>query len=394
MDDNNSFLYPQGFHIGAVFFIVKNIGDENLVFPFNPETYSPHDYGESLGTFERECRYRMWALMEMGILEDHRITNNHLSYQKLTEKGQRIYELMNLVTFPTSFFERVSNDSWNMRLSPIDYIRFTQTLRGSNPELFGILHEIIVKMDACQDFISYFLFKGKYRIVKHELYSDYFSNPFVRETYEKRGLTPPSESYETARRRISIIIGLLESVNVVSGYSVQGNENVTLLESSENIEQERTDAIEKKVESTVNKISNEEMNERLRQLEEILPTITPMPRIRERASLPPKYPRHPSLPALLKRQRNYTCQVCGVRGFEKTDGGLFTSHHHMVPMDRGVEIGRNPDVPSNILIVCSWCHAKFEYGKSQLKKEMYFDLLKRGIINQDKIDELRVLNII
>jgi hypothetical protein len=394
MDDNNSFLYPQGFHIGAIFYIVKNIGDRNFAFPFNPETYSPQDYDRDLGTFERECRYRIWAMMEMGILEDHRMTDNHLSYQKLTEKGQRIYELMKSVTFPTSFFDRVSNDSWDMKLNPIDYIKFTQTLKDSNPELFNLLHEIIVKMDACQDFISYFLLKGKYKITKDKLYRDYFSNPFVRKTYTKRHLTPPSESYETSRRRISVIIGLLESVNVMSGYDAQVNENVILLESSENVTEQRTEEIEVEAESEVKHISISEVDERLRQLKEKLPTITPTIRTPTQPTPIPAYPRNPSLPSLLKRKRNYTCQVCEIRGFEKPNGILFMSHHHMVAMNRGIELGRNPDEPSNILIVCSWCHDKLEYGSRHVKEEVYLDLLSRGVINQNKIDELRRLNII
>jgi len=238
MEDNHSFLYPQGFHIGALYFIVKNIGDQNFSYPFNPTTYKP-EQGVSLGTFERECRYRMWALMEMSILEDHRTTNNAISYQKLTGKGQRIYELMQNVRFLANFFRRRSNDSWAMLLSPSTYITFTQRLKYTNPELFNLLHDIFASMDACQDLIAYFVFKGKYQISKHELYTDYFSNPIIRDRYTQRGLTPPSDSYETARRRLSIIIGLLQSVNIVSVSSIQVAGMVTLLESFENITEKR-----------------------------------------------------------------------------------------------------------------------------------------------------------
>lgn len=66
----------------------------------------------------------------------------------------------------------------------------------------------------------------------------------------------------------------------------------------------------------------------------------------------------------------------------------------MVDMSRGREIGKNPDVPSNILIVCSWCHDKLQYGTRQVNVEIYSNLLERGVINQSKIDELRLLHII
>lgn len=393
MEDNNSFLYPQGFHIGALYFIIKNIGDGNFTAPFNPETYNPTT--EEFGTFERECRYRMWALMEMGILEDHRRTNNPLSYQILTDKGKRIYELLDGIHFPPHFFERRSNDSWAMVLEPIEYIRFTQTLETAKPELFGILRNTFTSMDACQDLIGYFLFKGENRISKEELYGDYFSNEVIRSRYVRRGLTPPGESLETARRRVSVILGLLQSVNILSiPPSERVTEFVTLLETPENVSEQRMEEIEEKVEESISRVSNEEIDRQLRDLESHLSTIPPIVRTPIRDSLQPSYPRNLRLVALLKRQRNYICQICGESGFAKPDGLLFISHHHMVPMNRGTEIGRNPDVPSNILIACSWCHDKLEYGTRELKREIYDIMFRDRIINQGKIDELRRLDII
>lgn len=393
MEDNHSFLYPQGFHMGALFFLIKNLGNKNFNFPFNQETYSPQDYGKELGTFEREFRYRVWALMEMGILEDGRITKNNLSYQKLTEKGINIYNLMKDLNFPDSFFERKSDDSWAMTLNPIDYINFTKKIKEESPSLFKILHETIINMDACQDLISYFISEGRYKISKNELYGKYFSNDFVRETYSKRKLTLPKQSYETARRRISIIIGLLESVGVLLGYSSKVEEDVVLLESSEDLTEERDEKIEQKTEYLVREKNISEINNALNQLEEKLPTISPSIKISKKIYSKPTYPRHPALPSLLKKKRDYTCQICGEKGFEKPNGILFISHHHMIPMNKGIEIGRNPDVPSNILIVCSWCHDKLEYANNSLKKKIYEELLTKKIIDKDLFEELRSLNL-
>lgn len=394
MDDNNSFLYPQGFHIGALFHVVKNIGDSNFSHPFNPETYSPQNYNRTLGTFERECRYRMWALMEMGILEDHRVTDDHRSYQNLTEKGRRIYELMEGVEFPANFFQRRSNDSWALRLEPIDYIRFTRSLKGACPELFNLLHDTFASMDSCQDLIAHFLFSGKYQITKHELYSTYFSNPIVRDRYTQRGLTPPRDSYETARRRLSIIIKLLQSVDIVSVSSTRVEGVVTLLESSENLTEQRMETIEEKAEETVSEIDAAEIDNQLQELETHLSGLAPKDRVPNPGIKSPAYPRNPRVVALKKIEQNYTCQVCNEVGFEKPDGLKFISHHHMIPMNKGVAFGSNPDVPSNILIVCSWCHDKLEYGTREIKESIYNDLLRREIINQDKIDDLRQLEII
>ena len=61
----------------------------------------------------------MWALMEMGILEDHRHTNNPLSYKNLTETGRHIYELMKNVRYPPDFFEHRTKYSWDMKLNQL-----------------------------------------------------------------------------------------------------------------------------------------------------------------------------------------------------------------------------------------------------------------------------------
>lgn len=394
MEDNNSFLYPQGFHIGALYYIVKNLGDRNFSYPFNPETYFPKAYKLPLGTFEREFRYRIWALMEMGLIEDHRKTGNYLSYQHLTKKGLKIYKLIRKITFPGSFFNRISGTSWDMTLSPADFIRFTLTLRTSSHKLFSLLHEVIVSMDCSQDFIGYFISKGKHRIKKDDLYNAYFSDPYIMRTFRNRALTPPNRSYETSRRRVSVVIGLLESIGEVRGYSNQVNQYVNLLGSSGSLSQKHTEEIEKESDLAVLRLSTQEIDNRLKELEQILPTINPIIPPPQNNKTEPSYPRNPVLPSLLKNKRNYTCQVCGAKGFGKPDGTLFISHHHMVPMHRGMEIKTNPDIPSNILIVCTWCHNMFEYGTRQLKQRIYQDLLNRGVVNQSKINELRGLNII
>jgi hypothetical protein len=60
----------------------------------------------------------------------------------------------------------------------------------------------------------------------------------------------------------------------------------------------------------------------------------------------------------------------------------------------GEEGYENPDKPSNILVVCSWCHKKLERGTKELKREIYGELLRKGIIDKGKVEELRRFGII
>jgi len=398
MNNKNSFLYPQGFHIGHLYLLIKHIGDGNFEFPFNPETYWPNEYGEELSGTSRQLRYKIWALMEMGILEDQRITNNHLSYQTLTAKGRRIYELLNTIELPANFLDRQANDSWIMEYGDRNFIHFTQSLENICPELFELLKTIFLEMKSSQDLIKYFVEKNIKHIEKDELYENYFDKQYVKETYRQSGLRPPRRSIETARRRISVIVGLLESVNIIKGWGLRDTP-ISICDIPSNIFEEKESEIESQLQQTITPLTIEEINDRLRELQIQLQGIEPVVDNKDTINTTiPKYPRNRNLELLMKKRENYHCQYCNVEGFQKENERnndiRYIECHHMIPMRLGQEYGSNPDVPSNIIVLCSWCHVKFEYGTQELKETMYQNLLEREIINQEKIAELRRFNII
>lgn len=395
MRELHSFLYPQGFHIGHLFLIVKNIGDDNFSYPFNPETYYPRAYGRTKGGFERQFSYKIWALMEMGILEDHRRTGDHLSYQRLTEVGRKLYRTFDRIDFPSDFFERRASDSWDMTFGEYKFITFTKALENDCSEAFETMRSAILGMQASKDLIGYFMMKGIRRIDRERLYQDYFRQERVRECFRDRGLKPPRESVETTRRRVSVIIGLLECIDVMKGWGGIASDPVTLVKVPQEIFDREDEALESETAEQVSTMSIEEMRERLEELEERLQSIEPSYPIRHSVDVASRsYPRNRELEVLLKETNQYTCQYCSERGFEKEGGDLYIECHHMIPMSLGEQYGTNPDVPTNILVLCSWCHKKLERGSASLKRDMYDNLLRKDIITRDKIDELERFGLI
>jgi hypothetical protein len=282
-----------------------------------------------------------------------------------------------------------------MTYGEYNFIIFAKSLENNCPEAFKIIKDAILGMQASKDLIRYFLQKGIRRINRENLYEDYFDQEYVREYFKKRGVRPPHKSVETARRRVSVIIGLLECIDVVKGWGGVASEPVTLAKLPQGVFEVEEEKIESEIIEKVSIMTAKQMKNRLSELEKRLQSIDPtypMKHSLEVASL--SYPRNSELEVLMKRMNNYTCQCCSVKGFRMESGGSYIECHHMIPMSFAEKYGANPDVPSNILVVCSWCHRKLERGSRMLKKAIYNKLLNNGKIRRKKIRELEKFGVI
>ncbi|MBT3337415.1 MAG: hypothetical protein HN855_16705 [Anaerolineae bacterium] len=61
----------------------------------------------------------------------------------------------------------------------------------------------------------------------------------------------------------------------------------------------------------------------------------------------------------IKRLRNYTCEICGEKGFEQKNGNLYIEAHHIIELH---ELIPNSYCSDNIVVVCPTCHRKLHYG--------------------------------
>ncbi len=93
-----SYHFPQGLHLGHIFYILKTILGGRL-----KDTHLDNQYirirgnlGEDrLGRFQRQTKYKLQGLMEMGLIIDDRKISADIEYDlKLTPKGKQFAELL------------------------------------------------------------------------------------------------------------------------------------------------------------------------------------------------------------------------------------------------------------------------------------------------------------
>jgi hypothetical protein len=66
-----------------------------------------------------------------------------------------------------------------------------------------------------------------------------------------------------------------------------------------------------------------------------------------------------SISKALKKKLGYTCQICGIEGFEKKSGGRYAEAHHLLELHKLLP---GSLITENILIVCANCHRKLHYA--------------------------------
>jgi len=71
-----------------------------------------------------------------------------------------------------------------------------------------------------------------------------------------------------------------------------------------------------------------------------------------------------SVSRALKEKLGYTCQICGVEGFDKKSGGKYAEAHHLLELHR---LAPSSLITENILIVCANCHRKLHYADAEVR---------------------------
>lgn len=83
----------------------------------------------------------------------------------------------------------------------------------------------------------------------------------------------------------------------------------------------------------------------------------------------------------IKRLRNYTCEICGEKGFEQKNGNLYIETHHIIELHELIPSSYCSD---NIIVVCSTCHRKLHYANVQYHNvdEQQIIIEINGVVHQ------------
>lgn len=212
-----SYHYPQGTHLGHIYYIVDILGKGKYTELVNPELYISED---GLSKLARQTRYKVWACMELGLLYDDRNPvdeNEGETFTHLTSAGKMLFEILNKhVADPNNFYAfRIggkTENSWQMINNEIFYNDFIKRLPASDKEP---LRQIFFEMDAVKQMLR-FLFhmnKNREKFTKSDIYSTYFNAPYIQQYFDMNGITIPTE--EGAKHRLPFILNILDAFGIL-----------------------------------------------------------------------------------------------------------------------------------------------------------------------------------
>ncbi len=218
-----SYHFPQGTHLGHIFYIIKTIQSQNLKNTHLDDRYVKLRGGLSkdkrLSGFQRQTKYKLQAAMEIGLIVDDRTLGNDEAFSlELTPKGKVFYQTLSPVInqINLTFKDKGGNvPSWemvnsvqNFNLAIAEYIR-------KNTQSQKAISSIFLEMPAVNLMLNYlYRVERKVTTTKANIYSDFFRSPFVKQYCEQLGIE--TASAEGAKRRCPFLLNMLESIDVIS----------------------------------------------------------------------------------------------------------------------------------------------------------------------------------
>ena len=89
------------------------------------------------------------------------------------------------------------------------------------------------------------------------------------------------------------------------------------------------------------------------------------------------YDRDPNVIAYVRLRAEHCCELCGNKGFTKTNGRHYLEVHHLVQLSAG-----GKDIPENAAAVCGDCHRRLHFADNRLEllKQLKAQLKDKFII--------------
>ena len=214
-----SYHFPQGTHFGHLLYILDVVGGGKIAGSNLSEEFVKFSGGYAdgdLGNFQRQTKYKIQALMEMGVLVDYRKSTGAQFQIQLTHQGRALYQNLKplLETCDLSFAGDPKTEySWAMKCEGSINEQIS-AFALANGGARRILREVLLGMPAVflmQKYLYSVLRKNT--VEKSEIYADFFAAPFVQQFLDEHGLDSPTET--VICRRLPFLFNALEVVGVL-----------------------------------------------------------------------------------------------------------------------------------------------------------------------------------
>lgn len=217
-----SYHYPQGVHLGHILFALKVIGENK-----RNDTHLDDKYvrlrgnldSDRMGAFQRQTKYKLQALMEMGFLVDDRNFGPDETYNiELTPEGKTLYKLLKpLINKLDLSFSKGEEEipSWDMTLNPQDFNIALWDFVKNDKDKKEYVQKIFLSVQAVSQMLNYiYRIERKKTISKLDIYSRFFNAPFVKMYCDQNGIDIATE--EGAKHRCPFLLNILESIGVIT----------------------------------------------------------------------------------------------------------------------------------------------------------------------------------
>jgi hypothetical protein len=216
----SSYHYPQGTHWGHVLYILDVLANGKRTGSYLDDNFVKMrgnlDSGR-LGAFQRQTKYKLQAMMEMGLVLDDRGINEEQSDLILTNTGKSLYKVLEplLATLDFSFKNKESKaQSWEMELNPEQFTRGINAFLSSDKKAWEFFAKVMLQMDAVQQLVHFvYADLRKNQASKGTVYELFFKSPAVVQYCERNGIEPPSD--EGSKRRLPFLISIIECMGIV-----------------------------------------------------------------------------------------------------------------------------------------------------------------------------------
>ncbi|MFA4880791.1 MAG: DEAD/DEAH box helicase family protein [Candidatus Doudnabacteria bacterium] len=217
-----SYHYPQGVHLGHILYIVKILKEKKRKGSHIDERFvkirGNLDEGR-LGAFQRQTKYKLQALMEMGLVLDDRSYKNDEKYElALTPEGEKFYKVLKPVIRKIDLSFSSSSDkipSWDMELATEKFNSAIWEHIKDKKEKREFIQKLLLKIHAVAQMLNYlYRVERKKQIEKSAIYGGFFKAPFVKQHCDQIGIEVATE--EGAKHRCPFLLNILEAIGVIS----------------------------------------------------------------------------------------------------------------------------------------------------------------------------------
>ncbi len=216
-----SYHYPQGLHLGHLLYILKTMGENKTQGTHLDEEYIRLRGNLSegrLGRFQRQTKYKLQGMMEMGLLVDDRsFSLDEEITLELTPQGKRLYDMIKPLLDSIDLSFRQTNDqipSWIMTLNPSEFNKLFCIEISKDIDTKNFVRTLFLETHAVSQMLNYlYRIERAVEIPKVSVYSGFFRAPFVTMYCDQNGIEIATT--EGARHRCPFLLNILEALGLV-----------------------------------------------------------------------------------------------------------------------------------------------------------------------------------